>query len=130
MIQPIVRLDQIDVAQRIAVMGVETGRDDDEIGRERLDARQDHGLHRLAEGFAAVARPERRIDDLVMLAALADRSGAGIVRHLMGGSVHDGRIVPEDVLRAVAVMDVEIDDRDPLGAVRGLRRAARRWPRC
>ena len=27
------------------------------------------------------------------------------------------RIVPEDVLRAVAVVDVEIDDRDALGAV-------------
>ena len=27
------------------------------------------------------------------------------------------RIVPEDVLRAVAVMDVEIDDRDALGAI-------------
>ena len=53
-----------------------------------------------------------------MLAALAERAGAGIVRHLMGRSVHDGRIVPEDVLGAVAVMDVEIDDRDPLGSVR------------
>ncbi len=38
----------------------------------------------------------------------------------MGRGVHDGRIVPEDVLGAVAVMDVEIHDRDPLGPVRGL----------
>ena len=53
-----------------------------------------------------------------MLAALADRAGAGIMRHLMGRGVHDGRIVPENVLGAVAVMDVEIHDRDPLGAVR------------
>ena len=32
-----------------------------------------------------------------------------------------GRIVPEDVLGAVAVMDVEIHDRDALGAMRFLR---------
>ena len=30
-------------------------------------------------------------------------------------------VVPEDVLRAVAVVDVEIDDGDALGAMRGLR---------
>ena len=72
----VVGLDQIEVAERIAVVGVEAGRDDDEIGRERLDARQDHGLHRLAKGFAPVARPQRRVDDLVVLAALADRAGA------------------------------------------------------
>ena len=39
----------------------------------------------------------------------------------MGRSVHHARIVPEDVLGAVAVMDVEIDDRDALGAMRFLR---------
>ena len=38
----------------------------------------------------------------------------------MGRGVHDGRIVPKNVLGAVAVMDVEIHDRDPLGAVRRL----------
>ena len=38
----------------------------------------------------------------------------------MGRGVGDGRIVPEDVLGAVAVMDVEIHDRDPLGAMRRL----------
>ena len=50
-------LDEVDVAERIAAVGVEAGGDDDEIGRERLDARQDGGLHRLAERLAPVARP-------------------------------------------------------------------------
>ena len=49
------------------------------------------------------------------------RAGAGIMRHLMGRGVHHGRIVPKDVLDAVAVMDVEIHDRDALGAMRFLR---------
>ena len=38
----------------------------------------------------------------------------------MGRGVHDGRIVPKNVLGAVAVMDVEIHDRDALGAMRFL----------
>ena len=56
-----------------------------------------------------------------MLAGLAECAGAGIERHLVGRRVHDGRIVPEDVLGAVAVVDVEIDDGDALDAVRRLR---------
>ena len=82
-------------------------------------------LHRFAESLAGVARVQRGVDNLVVLAPLTDRAGARIERHLMGRSVGDGRIVPEDVLGAVAVMDVEIHDRDPLGAVRCLRA-----PRC
>ena len=45
------------------------------------------------------------------------RAGAGIKRHLMGRAIHHGLVRPEDVLRAVAVMDVEIDDRDAVDAV-------------
>ena len=98
-------------------MSVKARRDDDEVGRERLDPRQDHDVHGLTESLARVASPQRRVDDLVVLAALPDRASAGIKRHLMGRTVDDGRIVPEDVLRAVAMMHVEIDDRDPFGAV-------------
>ncbi len=43
----------------------------------------------------------------------------------MGGAEQHGRIVPEDVLRAVAVMHVPVDDRDPLGPVNLLRMARR-----
>ena len=44
----------------------------------------------------------------------------------MRRSVEDARIVPENILRAVAVMDVEIDDGDALRAVRGSARDGRR----
>ena len=40
-----------------------------------------------------------------------DRAASG------GSSRRAGRVGPEDVLRAVAVMDVEVDDRDALGAM-------------
>ena len=112
-----VRLDEIEVAERVAAVGVETRRDDDEIGREVFDPRQDRDLHRLAEGFAPVAGAQGGVDDLIVLAAVPDLPSAGKERHFVGRNVHDGWIVPEHVLRTVAVMDVEIDDRDALGAI-------------
>ena len=42
----------------------------------------------------------------------SDESGAGIQRRLMDRGVEQARIVLEDVLRAIAVMHVEIDHRD------------------
>ena len=88
--------------------------------RGRID-----GLERLAEDVAAVAGRQRRIDDGVELAALADRAGAGIKRHLVGRAIHDGLVRPENILRAVAVMHVEIDDGRAFGAVAVLRVARR-----
>ncbi len=39
----------------------------------------------------------------------------------MGRSVHDAGVAPEDVLRAVAVVDIEVNDGDTLQSVYGLR---------
>lgn len=44
---------QIDLRKRIAVMRVETGGDDDEIGRKIGNRRQDSGFERLAKILAA-----------------------------------------------------------------------------
>jgi hypothetical protein len=41
----------------------------------------------------------------------------GIERHLVGRAIHHGRIGPEDLLGAVAVVDVEIHHRGPRDAV-------------
>src|SRR6266404_4267142 len=57
--------------QRIPVMCIEAGRDDDQLGAEFLQLRQDHVLERGAEFGAAVFRRQRRVDDVVVLAALA-----------------------------------------------------------
>ncbi len=106
-------------------MPVEAGRDDDQFRAEFLQLRQDDVFEGGAELGAAVFRGQRRIDDGVVLAAFAGGAGAGKQRHLVGRAIHHGRIGPEDILGAVAVMDVEIDDGgapDPvfaLGVARG-----------
>src|SRR3954447_24697390 len=107
----------IERSQRIAEMRVEAGGDDDELGAELAQLRQDQVFERRAELDAAVFRGERRIDDGVVLAALAGGAGAGKQRHLVRRAIHHGRIGPEDILRAVAVMDVKIDDRRAADAV-------------
>jgi len=75
---------EIEAAERVAEMRVEAGGNNQQVRRERLDSRQDRGFERLAERVAAVARAQRRIDDLAVLARFAHRPGAGVERHLMG----------------------------------------------
>src|SRR5207249_10993359 len=53
-------------------------------------------------------------------AAFPDRARARIDARLMQRVLEDGVVSCEGILRAVAVMDVEVDDRDPLHAVLGL----------
>ena len=53
-------------------------------------------------------------------------AGAGIERHLVGRGEEDAGVVPDEVLGAVAVVHVEIDDRDPLQPVDLEARAGRR----
>ena len=90
-------------------MRVEAGRDDDQLGAEFLQLRQDYVFEGGAEFGAAVLRGQRRIDDGVVLAALAAGAGAGKQRHLVRRAIHHRRVGPEDILRAIAVMHVEID---------------------
>ena len=45
-------------------------------------------------------------------ADLVGRAGARIERELVGRDVEDARVVVEHPLRAVAVVDVDVDDRD------------------
>ena len=115
-------LVEVDLGQRIAVMRVEAGGNDDQVGPEIVERRQDARVERLAEQVAAGAGRQRRVDD-VAGAGLVLGAGAGIERHLVGRAVEHRRVVPEDVLGAVAVMDVPVDDGDPLGAVLLLRMA-------
>ena len=41
-------------------------------------------------------------------------AGAGVVRKLVRREVEDARVVVEDILRPIAVVDIEVDDRDAL----------------
>src|SRR6185437_8946272 len=51
-------------------------------------------------------------------AVFAGFARAGIERHLVAGYVQHARVVAENGLRAVAVVDVEIDDGDTVETVR------------
>ena len=106
-------------------MRIEARRYHDQVGPEIPQPRQDDLLERGAELPAVVAGAQRRVDDRVVLAALGDGAGTGIKRHLVGRAIHHARVRPEDLLRAVAVVHVEIHDRDPLQAVPLLRMARR-----
>src|SRR6476659_7079131 len=106
--------------ERIALMSIEAGRDDDELGSECVERGQNPVLECLAQFHATVACSERRVED-VAHPGFADRAGAREQRHLMRTGVENARIGVEDLLRAVAVVDVEIDDRDPLQPVITLR---------
>ena len=102
---------QIERGQGIAVMRVEAGGDDQQFGGEFLQLRQDQVFERGAEFCSAVFGGERRVDDGVVLAALAAGAGAGKQRHLVRRAIHHALVGPENILGAVAVMDVEVDDR-------------------
>src|SRR6516165_12536304 len=62
---------QVQRSQGIAIMRVEARRDDDQFWGEFPQMRQDAVFERRAELRAAVLRNKWRIDDVVMLAALA-----------------------------------------------------------
>ena len=62
---------------------------------------------------------------VLMLAASRSAAGARIEGRLMRRAEQHRFIRPENILRAIAVMDVEIDDGDALGAMGGLRVARR-----
>ena len=114
----IIGFDQPQVRQRVRVVGIEAGRDDKYVGAEIMQGRQDARFERLAEPLAAIAGPQGRIVDIADT-ALARRPGAGKQRHLVRRAVKQVLVGPEDILCAVAVVNIEIDDGDALGAVLG-----------
>ena len=114
---------EVEIGERVAVMRVEARGNDHELGSVFIEPRQDAVLESGLELVAVVARAQRRIDDGIVFAALADGAGAGKQRHLMRRAIHHRLVGPENLLRAVAVMHVEIDDRNARDAVMVLRMA-------
>jgi hypothetical protein len=112
---------EIQRRQRIATMGIESGRDQDQLRREAVESRQHCSFHRLAEGLAVGMRPQQRVDDVVGDAVLLGGAGARIERPLMGRGEEQRGVALEHHLRAVAVVDVEIDHRDAPEPVRRAR---------
>ncbi len=95
-------------------MGVEAGRDDDEIRRKGIERGQNRVRQRGAECLAARIGHERNIQHVVRDATFARTAGAGIKRHLMCRCVKKIRLVPENLFGAIAVMHIEVDHSDAL----------------
>ena len=107
-------------------VGVVAGRHEDRLGRERLDGGQQLVLPGRDERLVAASGRQRPVVLRARggaRAGLATGSGARVVRGLVRRRVAEGRIGVEDRLRAVAVVHVPVDDRDPL------RNASRPQPR-
>ena len=83
-----------------------------------MQRRQDAGSKRVFELLAPVARPQRRVPNIANT-GLDHRTRAWKQWHLMGRAVVEILVVPKNLLRAVAVVNIEIDNRDPLGAMFG-----------
>jgi len=115
----IVILDEAQTSQRVRLMGVETGGDNQQLRLERIQRRQNNLGHLGAKLLAAGAARQGRVDDRSMRPALLTRAGSGIERHLVGRGEHHVRLIPEHRLGPVAVVNVEIHHRDALHPVRG-----------
>ena len=100
---------QLQAAQRIGVVGIEARRDEHQIRGEIIKGGQDDAAHGVAELHAAIACPERRIENVADAGFIAG-ARTGIKRHLVGGAIEQVGIGPEDFLGAVAVVHIEIDD--------------------
>ena len=99
-----------EAAQRVALARVEAGRDHDQFRLEGFS-----GFHQmLLKGLAQYLGPpatggKGKVED-VTLAGFASEPAAGVPRMLVRAQEHDGAVVVEDVLRAVAMVDVPIDN--------------------
>src|SRR3984957_8022624 len=67
---------QIDAGKRIAVVRVKARGNDDQLGAEITQPGKNAALEGGAESLTVVAGPQRRVDDAVVLAGFADRTGA------------------------------------------------------
>ena len=103
--------------QRIARVGVEAGGQQNQIGVERGDHRYDELAHRPVVVGVAGAGFEghvQRAPEPLGAADVIDRSRPRIEGVLVERDVQHGGVVVEHPLRAVPVMHVVVDDRDPL----------------
>ena len=107
---------QFQTGERIAIVGVKPGGNQDEVRTKLIDRGQYPFAHGLLERTAAIALSQWCVED-VADAGFVQSPGSRIEWHLVGGGKQHGFIFVEDVLGTIAVMDIEIDNRHPFGAV-------------
>lgn len=110
----VVVLDEIEVGHFVLAVGVKACRDEDHPGTEALDGGEktlfDHG----AEGGPSASRRQGGEDHPIVSRT---RGALGVEPLLKTGAKHDTRVFPENVLRPVAMMHVEVDHGDPFETV-------------
>src|SRR5205807_434930 len=98
-------------AQGIEVVSVEATRDEHELWTERFDRTVDHFVEGRFVRILGRTGGKRNVHGRPTPGTVAAFGGVArprIPRVLMQRDIEDGRIVPEDVLRPVAVMRVPI----------------------
>src|ERR1700732_4102774 len=93
-------------------MGVEAGRHQQQFWSERRQCGTNFPFPGAEKRRVSAPTGERDVEDVAMCPSLAGTSGSRIERKLMGRRVEHLGVVFETVLRAVAVVDVEVDYRD------------------
>ena len=84
----------------------------------RPQPRQDAAFKGFLENITAVTSTQRRVPDIACT-GFGNCPTAGKQRHLVGRAEIQILVLPEHGLRAIAVMNVKIDDGDPLGIILG-----------
>ena len=104
-------------AQRVTAVRVVPGRQEDQLRRERRHDRPDQLPHGAV--VVGVTRPclERHVEgaaDAIAPADVGESTGPGVERVLVQRHVEHARVVVEHPLGAVPVVDVVVEDRDPV----------------
>src|SRR6185436_19814907 len=111
----VIVLDQCERCHIVVPMRVEAGGDEDRLWTEYLQSRQPLALHYFAECAPAGVGGKRNVDHTLR----ATRDTAVRVKRMLERRYHHhARIVAKDVFGAIAMMHIEIYDRDPLQTVR------------
>ena len=109
----IVLLIQAELAQVVVAVCVKAGADENHLRLERLQPRHPHRLDQVPHCCALGVGRNRQVDQVVA----AGRSTVRIKRVLEKAHHQDTVIAANDVFRAVAVVYIKVDNRDPLQTV-------------
>src|SRR5262249_47197293 len=107
-------------AKGVAPPRIESCRDDDEIGWQFLldDVEPLDKDFAVQSSLGSGAQRNVQVESFALaFASLVQASRAGVIRILMRREIKDRWIAIKDVLGAIAVMDIPIDDYDPFRSV-------------
>ena len=117
---PIPVIRQLHTRQGVHPVGVEAGGDQHETGFELPGTRENLLLERLYVGIVTRSRRQGYVQgetSFPSACAISRRSGSGVMRILVDARVENVRRFAERVLGPVSVMDVPIQNQDPLDLV-------------